>query len=201
MRSVGIFAGTFDPIHVGHIAVCLDAKQKFGLGQVQLMVEPQPWRKADVTPYDLRYEMCLLATQAYPDIILEYSQEERFSVASTLPALMGKYEGMNVYYIVGADEFAYLPQWQDISSFVAAVGFIVALRAGQDEGSVQQTLKKLHEVTGISPRCEVFESTLPAVSSTVVKQDLRESGHSDFLDPQVQAYIKSHKLYAPGPVG
>lgn len=195
MANIGLFTGTFDPIHMGHVAACLAAQEKFDLEQILIMVEPKPWRKTKVTPYDLRYEMTLIATQQYPNFVLNYAQEERFAVTTMLPDLQARHEGDDLYHIIGSDEFLHLPNWQDVDEWVSHLHFVVPLRSAHQQADIESTVSILAQNTGVAVNYQTFKSPYPDVSSSQIKQALQEQGHSNHLNPQVEAYIKDHRLY------
>src|SRR5688572_32810164 len=130
MTKIGIYSGTFDPIHEGHIAFAKAAIEQCGLERVYFLVEPRPRRKQGVKALEHRQNMVRLAIAKEPrlgSIILDHA---RYSVSQTLPVLQARFEGAEISFLMGADMLSYFTDadWPNLNEFVEAVHLIIGLR-------------------------------------------------------------------------
>ena len=112
MERLGVFGGTFDPIHVGHIVVAVNARAALGLDRVLLVVANQPWQKSDrlVTAAEDRYALVAAAVEGRDGLEASRIEIDRGGVsytADTLEALDGE-----LFLIVGADVANQLLTWE-----------------------------------------------------------------------------------------
>ena len=149
--NIGLFGGTFDPIHKGHIALALAARERCGLGRIYFVpTNVPPHRTAQpVASYFHRYAMTALATQsekmflpslleAPGEFILHDQKSARGSVASTpnysidtirrLKQSLKKSD--RLFFLIGVDAFKDIAKWREAESLFAACEFIVASRLG-----------------------------------------------------------------------
>src|SRR5687768_15392849 len=97
LKKVGIYAGTFDPVHEGHLAFAREAAAQYGLDKVFFLVEPNPRRKQGVKALEHRNEMVQLAIRSeklFASILLE---QHRFTVTETMPVLRSRFKNSELY--------------------------------------------------------------------------------------------------------
>ena len=197
--NIGVMGGTFDPIHNGHIVVAEEARTRLNLAEVLFMPAGQPWLKADrnVTPAEHRVEMVRLAIADRPYFKLSTIEVERRGptyTADTLVDLRDQLEPEDaLYFIVGWDDLAQLPQWQKPSQLVQLCFIVAVPRPGCPP-----------------PELESLDNDIPALSQRVINLDKPEIdisaseirdrvarglpiGH--LVPAPVERYIKQHKLY------
>ncbi len=182
--GVGIYAGTFDPTHNGHIAFCLAALDK-GLDRVVLLPERRPRNKPFATDFAHRVAMAQLATSQYGGLDVLQLPDEQFTVQGTLPKLQARF-GSNITLLLGSDVAQNLHLWQDISQLLDVVGLCVAIRAGADETLVHNALAQFGNLRNVC----LLSSPEPYASSTVI----REQGQQHLLS-DIHAYAQVHGLY------
>jgi len=197
--NIGVMGGTFDPIHNGHIMVAEEARARLNLAEVLFMPAGQPWLKADrnVTPAEHRVEMVRLAIADRPYFKLSTMDVERHGptyTADTLVELWEKIEpGDELYFIVGWDDLAQLPQWQKPSQLVQLC-FIVAVPR---PGYPPPDLKSLEGIIpGLSQRVMLMDKPETDISASGIRDRVARGLSIDHLVPEpVNRYIKQHKLY------
>lgn len=192
MKRIGIYSGTFDPIHEGHILFASTAIGQFGLDLVVFMPEPKPRRKADVTALDDREAMLALSLQEYPQMeMFSPISEQEFTVESTMRAIVEKYPDCQYAMLMGADVFEYINKenWPGLEDIRESVGFIVALRT-EDDGEIVTPLAK-----ELNLQAEFMQSALATVSSSKIRAALKNDKQPIGLDDNVQTYITSRGLY------
>ncbi len=192
-RKVALFGGTFDPPHLGHLAIAEDAVVSCGLDRVIFIPCRQSPHKLDrpPTPGADRAEMLRLATRHLPWAEVSTDELERgepsFSYITAerfhrrLPA------GCALFWILGADQWAALDRWREIGILAELVTFIVFAREGSP----------------LTPRPSFRSVTLRTVhpaSATAIRDALATGGSPPpHLPPGVLDYIRQKGLYAaPG---
>jgi nicotinate-nucleotide adenylyltransferase len=140
-RRVAVFGGSFDPVHVGHLAVARSAQRRFHLDEVHFVLAGRPPHKSkrEMAPYPERYAMLALACAEHPHFLP--------SLAEGGDDLSGRHTAYSVdtvrrfrhqlrhphdqlYFIVGADQFLEIPTWRDYETLLGLCDFIVVSRPG-----------------------------------------------------------------------
>lgn len=191
-KRIGIYSGSFDPVHKGHISFALSALNDARLDAVYFVVESLPRHKPGITHYAHRVAMLKLATRAHPNLYVLELPDKRFSVAKTLPRLQAKFKGDELCMLVGSDVLAHIATWPMVEDLLTHVGLVVGLRSSTniDEAlalatAMPKPLRELH----------LIESLEPSMASKHIRQSFR-SGHSSYaVLPSVSKYIKKHWLY------
>ncbi len=193
-NKIGIFSGTFDPIHIGHVESALVAKGAFGLDKVLVMIEKKPRRKEKVSDYKHRKKMVELALADFDSIELFDTPKDNITFTDTPVHLQKKFPGSQFIMIVGSDTITHMPDWPGFDAWASSQSIAVILRSNSEEAAV----KKLAEDWAKQyPKLQL--TVLPAVwspvSSSKIRSELSKSGHSDLIHRDVMAYINQHKLY------
>jgi nicotinate-nucleotide adenylyltransferase len=134
-ERLGVFGGTFDPPHIGHLVAATNARHVLHLDRVLLVVANQPWQKSDrrVTPAAHRLAMVEAAVAGVPGLAasaLEIDRGGDSFTADTLEALAGEDPARRLYLIVGADVAADLPTWRRVETARALATLVVVSRHG-----------------------------------------------------------------------
>ena len=140
MSSVGIFAGTFDPVHDGHIAFALAAAKTERLPKVYFLPEHQPRAKQNASDFKNRLALLQDALRPYKNLEVLELDEPNFSIATTIPKLKSHFPGAVLNFLMGSDAGYNLPKWQGIEDVLPEVNLIIGLRAGDDEPSFMKFL-------------------------------------------------------------
>lgn len=189
MRT-GIFGGSFNPVHNGHIALARRLLDAGLLDEVWLVVSPQNplKRQDDLLDDELRLEMARIAVQG--DAHIEVSDYEfRLPRPSymwhTLRSMSKDYPSRDFRLIIGADNWLCFDRWYAHKEILAHYGIIVYPRPGS-----------LVDAASLPPNVRMVDMPLTDVSSTLVRQALRNGGSIDgFVPPQVAAFISRNGLY------
>lgn len=185
--KVGIYPGTFDPVHVGHLAFALASIAEQGLDMVVFLVEEEPRNKHDVTPLEQRLEMLSLTIKDCPELTGSTLDSRQFTVTCTLPEIRQKFPGSDLCLLIGSDVAYSLPQWNGIEVLLDECSIILGLRDGDRVDDLQAMLSK----------------NLPTLQYHMVKTDkyhIRSSqiklhGSTQYVDREVALYIKQNNLY------
>ena len=190
MIKTGIFGGSFNPIHNGHISLARQLKEKAGLDEVWLMVSPQnPMkRQTDLLSDEARLQMARLALEHETGIIAcdyEMHLPKPSYTWLTLQSLSRDYPDRQFVLMIGGDNWAIFHRWFHADDILQNYQVVVYPR--RDERPVEKTLP-----AGVM----IVEAELLDVSSTEIRQRIRE-GRSiqKLVPPSVAAFIKQEGYY------
>lgn len=134
---IGVFGGTFDPPHVGHLVTAVNVAHVVGLDRVILMVANVPWQKLGtraITPADDRLAMVRAAVAEVPRLVAG-DQEIRAGghsyTADTLETLSAEFPGAEFYVILGDDAAALIRTWSRADEVIARARLVVVDRPGE----------------------------------------------------------------------
>lgn len=193
-KRIGIFSGTFDPIHRGHVEACVVALGALELDKVLILIEKKPRRKQDVAAFLDRANMIELATLDYPSLQMVDLDRDNITTDETVAYLSSHYPDSEYWYIVGSDMLEHITQWKGHKALIETMGLCVVLRNNNEQASVERQLEALSR-TYPRLKAKVLPSVWSLISSSIVKQALRNDEIMTGLDPAVATYIKRHQLY------
>jgi nicotinate-nucleotide adenylyltransferase len=197
--KIGVLGGTFDPVHVGHIQMAEEARQVLDLAEVIFVPAGRPIGKSgsDVTPAGQRLEMLRLALIGKPYFKISYMEIERPGpsyTVDTLDAIRKRYGGKaEIYFILGYDSLAWLPEWREPERIVAMCHLVAVPRPGYPRPAVKALEKS---IPGISPKLIFLDKPDLDISATLIREKVVGREAIDQLVPgMVAQYIKKHRLY------
>ena len=210
MSRIGIFGGTFDPVHVGHLDVARAALRAAELDRVLLMpANVPPHRSPPHVSAPHRFAMCALAIAGHDRLGLlddEMLSSEPSYTSSTLARLEAR--GMNtreLFLITGADAFRDIGSWKDYPAILERCHFVVISRPGQTASSLRETLPSLagrmraaspRVVQDDEPSVVLVDSPTAPVSSTEIRRRAAEgTSLAGLVTDLVADYIRKHELY------
>lgn len=188
---VGVLGGTFDPIHIGHLAAASEVCAALRLDQVLFVpAHRQPFKEGfDTASPTHRLRMCELAVHGDDRFAVSPVDIERGGITYTVDTLTDLREQMpdaSLYFISGADSLARLSEWKDSERLGDLAQFVGVTRAG-------------HSFPQLETTHAVVEVPALAVSSTDVRRRVRVGAPIRYLVPHsVADYIAQHDLYAGG---
>lgn len=192
--KVGIYAGTFDPIHEGHLAFAREAIRVGSLDKVYFLVEPRPRRKQGVRALEHRLNMVKLAVAKDKNLGTIILDHQQFSIEKTLPRLRALFEGAELYMLMGEDVVRHVIDWPHIKDLLSATNFIVGIREG-DMAEVQQRLQQLKELRSAKFKFTTFTPTKYMYASSKIRLSYKHGHEPRGLAPEVRDYIHEQGLY------
>ena len=211
MASIGILGGTFNPPHLGHLALARRAREQLQLERVLLMPANASPHKADAPDPgpEHRLAMSRLAVREEDGVevcALELERPGPSFTADTLQELHARHPEAELTFIVGADTARTLPSWREPASVLALAGLAVAQRAGsrceQVEAAIEQAAGEPR--AGAAPRTAtrfLDLEPLDVSSSEVRARAARGEPLAELVGEAVAEYIGEHRLYRPAPSG
>ncbi|HVX24282.1 MAG TPA: hypothetical protein VG992_02995 [Candidatus Saccharimonadales bacterium] len=188
---VGIYAGTFDPVHAGHIAFALQAVQAAELDRVYFLPERLPRRKVGSEHFGHRVAMLKRALKPHRQFSVLELPERHLSVRATLPRLQRRFPEAQLVFLMGSDVAMYLDRWPYADRLLAA-GEVVIGRCHADQ---QQSRADIMAHWPVIPRTLILDSHAPAISSTAIRAALRQHQAARGLLTSVKHYSQHHWLY------
>jgi nicotinate-nucleotide adenylyltransferase len=223
---LGILGGTFNPPHLGHLAVARHAREEFGLECVVLMPAGSPLHKPaaaggrDPGP-TCRLAMCRLAARSVEGLsacALEIERGGPSYTVDTLRAIHTTHPNAELTFIVGADTAATLASWREPAELLGLARLAVASRDGADRERVLDVIADLAGADVVTSErgvpaerrksdagaCErlgarvefLMMDTIDVSSSAVRERTSRGEPLEGLVAPEVAAYIAEHRLYA-----
>ena len=199
--KTGIYGGTFNPIHNGHLHIVEEFRRGLGLDRVLLIPTRVPPHKAapDLASAGERFAMCRLAAQGKPWLELsdiEMRREGKSYTAETLEELSALYPQDQFYLLMGEDMFLTLGRWYRPETIFSLASVCTTPRSPDGLDALRQ---KALEYTGqFQARCFLEHIPYLPISSTQVRQAVARGAHISGLVPQaVAAYMKERGLYRP----
>jgi nicotinate-nucleotide adenylyltransferase len=196
MKRIGLFGGSFDPVHNAHVALARLALSEMQLDEVRWVPAGQPWQKArQLAAPQHREAMVRLAIDGEPRFVLDRCELQRCGPSFTLDTvreLQSREPGQAWFLILGRDQYAGLHTWRDWRELLTRVTLAVANRPG--------VVSKAHDDVEHAPH-RVVALPMMDISSTEIRERIAAGLGIDNLVPAaVAGYIDQHRLYR-GPSG
>lgn len=207
--TVGVLGGTFDPIHLGHIAAATAAQDALRLDEIILIPSRVPPHRDQPTSAsaDDRLQMAELAAEGRPgwsvsriEIDREgksYTYDTLIDLRQTLSLRVGTpVDASQIFFITGADAFAEISTWSRYPAVLDLANFVVVSRPGITLDSLRERVPSRSEQT----RVILVDAHTPDVSSTAIRRRVRAGQSLSGLVPdRVADYIASRRLYVAPP--
>jgi len=212
MQPIGIFGGTFDPIHFGHLRLAEEMADVIGLSRVVFIPAGQPpHRGAPRTAAPHRLEMVRRAIAGNPHFAVDAREVQRPSpsyTVDTLTALRAELgDEQPLWLLLGADAFLGLPSWHAWRRLFELAHIAVAARPGAQlmqsdampevlKNEVSQRQVAAGSETGAAGSVLLRATTPLDISATAIRDTLARHGSARYLLPDpVLDYIHEHQLY------
>jgi len=195
-RRIGIYAGTFDPIHAGHLAFALQAIKAAELDEVHFLPERKPRDKQGVEHFGHRVAMLNRAVRPHPQFGVIELVDVSFTVQRTLTTLQKQFPKDQLVFLMGSDVAAALPTWPHTDKLLKSCELVIGIRNTHELEVVQQEI----DSWPTKPlAATVFISYAPEVTSSKVRHALRTGEPTTGLLRSVAKYSNKHWLYVSVP--
>jgi nicotinate-nucleotide adenylyltransferase len=194
---LGLFGGTFDPIHLGHLILAESCREALSLDQVWFVVTATPpHKRRERTPVNDRLEMARVAiagNAAFAVSEIEARSDGPHYSFETVERLAAERPGDELFFLIGGDSLRDLPTWRHPERLAACATIVVVNRPG--------VVIAPDALPDLGPRAKpirVVESPLIDIASTDLRRAVGEGRSIRYRVPRgVEAYITAHGLYRP----
>ena len=167
MIKTGIYGGSFNPVHNGHIALAHELRQLAGLDEIWFVVSPQNPLKTQASLLNdrKRLDMMRRALEPYPELVAsnyEFALPRPSYMWHTLQSLSARYPDREFTLIIGADNWACFDRWYHAADIIAHYPIVIYPRQGSTVDS-----------STLPPTVRLVDTPLYNISSTEVREDVR----------------------------
>ena len=201
MERIGIYGGSFNPVHLGHLRAAQFAREAFGLQKLLLIPSNISCHKAvpaDSPTPQQRLQMLHLAVDGCPGVEVCDLELQRGSVSytwETLEQLRLQYPDAEFFLLVGTDMFLSLHRWVHPEKILGQATVTVLDRCEKNREKLQEQTENLQKMGG---KVLFADNPVLEISSTQLRRLLYFGAADDFLPKPVADYIREHKLYGTG---
>ena len=200
-NRIGLFGGTFDPPHIGHLILASEASHQFGLSRLLWALASAPPHKLDkpITPLEHRIAMVEMAIAGEP--IFEFSNIEinrpgPHYTADTVDLLMDEQPGLEIVLLLGGDSLHSLPSWHRPIELVSRIYQLGVLQRPGEMFDMQGLEEK---IPGIGQKTTFIEALLHNLSSSEIRRRVKNGlPYRYYVLPSIFEYIESRGLYRDG---
>ena len=198
---IGIFGGTFDPVHLGHLILAEQCREQGQLDQVLFIPAARPPHKRDVplTPFAQRVEMLALAIAGQPAFRVDELERDRPGpsyTVDTLEAIRARHPEAELFLVIGSDTLHDLTEWRAPGRIMELAGLLIAARPGWEMISAETLRADLQLPAAMPLRYQVVSMPLIDISSRDLRRRAGQKLSLRYLVPRaVEAYIQDKRLY------
>ena len=214
-ERIGLFGGTFNPIHSGHLRAAEIVQETFSLSQVLFIpsyIPPHKVTQEIASPQDrlMMVELALAGNARFKPCAIEVEAREKSYSILTLEKIKRIYRGSSIFFILGVDSFLEIETWREYERVLSQCSFVVISRPGYELDRARDILggkyqKEMYLVPSDKPLEERLLQTFKIlllridaldVSSTEVRRRIKNGDSLEgFIPREVEAYIKEKGLY------
>jgi nicotinate-nucleotide adenylyltransferase len=197
VKRIGIFGGTFDPIHHGHLIIADELRYQLNLESVHFLPAGRPPHKTDqdITSDHHRLTMLQMAIGEDPNFNISMIDIENSGLAYTADSMVEhqkRFTDAEITFLMGQDSFRDLPYWHEPGRLARLVEMGVALRPGV----VVDSENILHRVPELTGRVHFVDVPLIQIASSEIRRRVRENQPITYHVPgDVARYIRDQHLY------
>jgi nicotinate-nucleotide adenylyltransferase len=196
--KIGYFGGTFDPPHLGHLILAVEAHHQLELDRLQWILTPDPPHKTNhqVSPVEIRLEMLQLILDTRPEFqisLIDINRDPPHYAADTVELIKKKNPADELVYVIGEDSLQDLPGWHAPDRFIAAVDTLaIAPRPG-----ISTDLEEMERsLPGLAGKTIFLKDVRIEIASSLIKSRIKKFEPYGHLLPEAIAdYLKFNKLY------
>jgi nicotinate-nucleotide adenylyltransferase len=198
MQSIGIFGGTFDPPHLGHLVLAAEARAQLGLDRLLWVLTPDPPHKQgqSFAPIEHRLEMIKLAIGDDPQFEIssvELTRPGPHYALDTVNILARQNPAAQLVYLMGGDSLRDLPTWHRPADFISACHLIGVMRR---PGAVVDLDNLEKDLPGLRSKIRFVEAPLLDIAARDIRRRVAEARPFRYYLPErVYEYIIDHGLY------
>jgi nicotinate-nucleotide adenylyltransferase len=188
--KLGLFGGSFDPVHLGHLLVAQAAREELALDRLVFIPAAQsPFKPGPPgTPAALRLALLRMSLAGRPEFEIDDQEIRRGGISysiDTVRAVRERFPGASLYYLIGADHVTTLPKWREADALAGLVEFVVIPRPGEEPAALPAPF-----------RGRILRGFPLGVSSSQIRERIRLGRDVEYLvGPAVAEAIRNNRLY------
>ncbi|MBL8050186.1 MAG: nicotinate (nicotinamide) nucleotide adenylyltransferase [Anaerolineales bacterium] len=197
-KRIGLFGGTFDPPHIGHLILAGEAVSQFNLNRLLWVLTPDPPHKQENSITPLEHRLPMLQSMIAHNPIFEISRLEidrpgpHYTI-DTVNLLKEEEPDAEIILLIGGDSLADLPTWRLAPDLITAVSKLGVMRRPSDFANLAEIESKL---PGVTNKIQFINALLQPVSSSELRRRIKSGEMARYyLAPEVFEYIEENKLY------
>ncbi|MEO0254484.1 MAG: nicotinate (nicotinamide) nucleotide adenylyltransferase [candidate division WOR-3 bacterium] len=189
MKKIGIFGGTFDPPHIGHLLVAQDVLEKLELDEIHFLVSYRPPHRKTRAEFEDRVKMVELMLKGHPFYVSDFESHLKFAptyTALVLSEWKKRRKDEEIYFIMGSDQFVNIGTWYEYESLFDLAKIVVC----------QRVKKEIRDDFPYKEKAIILNTRIIEVSAREIRRRIKE-GKSIYLmvHPEVENFIKEKGLY------
>lgn len=192
-RRTGIYSGTFDPVHSGHIAFAKEAMRTCSLDEVVFIPEQKPRGKNHVASMSHRIALIERATAANTGLRVAQLASGQFNVEQTLPELRRIFSGCRLTLLMGSDvvrTFSY--RWEKLDTLLAGVSLAIGMRFNDDPNEITAIMDQLAQDYDVFIDYALIFAPDADMTSSQIRNGTADKSR---MLPGVLTYMQEHQLY------
>jgi len=197
-KQIGLFGGTFDPPHLGHLILASEAHAQLGLDRLLWILTPEPPHKQNqsITIIAHRLAMVKLAIEGNPTFELSRVELDRpgpHYTLDTIDLIAKKFPEADITPIIGGDSLRDLPKWNRPKELIQACHWVGVMRRPGEHEDLEELE---NDLPGISSKIHYVDAPLLEIASREIRSRIVDGKPFQyFLHPAVYEYIIEHQLY------
>jgi nicotinate-nucleotide adenylyltransferase len=197
-KRLGIFGGTFDPPHIGHLILAAEARDQLNLDCTIWVLTPDPPHKhgREISSLEHRLVMVELAISEDNAFSLSHVDINRpgpHYTLDTVQILRGDYPDFDLIYLMGGDSLHDLPNWYEVDHFLDAVDGIGVMRRPGDRIDLSELMQAL---PGLQDKLNFVTAPLLEISAEQIRRRARNNRtYRYYLLPKIYEYIHTFQIY------
>lgn len=202
-RRIGIYGGTFNPVHLGHLIIAEQCREQARLDEVWFVPAARPPHKnvSDLAAFSHRAEMLGLAIAGHSAFHVDTLEQERpgpsYTVES-LETLHQRHPHDEFFLLIGSDCLPDLPQWRAPARIAELAGLLVVPRPAWPIWTDEQLRAAMRLTAPLELRHQVVHAPLIEISSRELRRKVAQRRTVRYLVPRaVECYMEAHRLYQP----
>ncbi len=173
---VGVFGGTFDPPHLGHLILAAEASSQMKLDKLLWVLTPDPPHKRDqhLTPIEIRFELVKLSLMDDPTFEMcrvDLDRPGPHYTLDTVKLIKQEYPGADVFYLIGGDSLHDYPNWHKASELLDELNGLGVMRRPGDQVDISLLES---QISGISQKIHFIEAPLLEIASHQIRRRIRQ---------------------------
>lgn len=200
MKRIGLFGGTFDPPHLGHLNIAKAAYEALNLDSFLFVPNHIPAYKLsqhNISSSEDRINMLklLIKDEKWCELsLIEFEREGNTYTSDTLTILTKNNPDSKYYLVIGSDSYKYLGDWHDAATIFRLSEIVILLRDGDTPSSLAEYTQKY--INSFNAKIHIINNDLYPVSSSDIRQSFSLGEvTSPWVNEEIAKYITSHNLY------